>query len=414
MRGHLKNRDGNYTIVIYHGKDPVTGQKKYTWHSCNQILGRKAGKKEAETLLTEMLKQVADDKFVIPEKITFREFLTDHWLPHIKKTVRENTYRTYEMMARNHLIPNLGGQQLAKIRPVTLQKLYNTLAEEGNRKDGKDGVLSSRTIQYVHTTAHKALGQAVIWQMIITNPAEATELPKITKKQMQTWDGIQVQQFLSSVRGHQWFALYDLAFATGMRQSELLALRWADIDLINGTVAVRRGMMYIKGAFIFKEPKTASSKRTIKIPAGTVKNLKQHEKEQKAKYLKQKNKEPYEKFPDMVFRSRAGTPISQRNLSRHFYEAQQKTDLPKLTFHEIRHSHATILIQAGEHVKVVGERLGHASVAMTMDIYSHVLPSMQQAAADKIEQALYPNSEETKTLKKKKYILTKKIGLAKD
>lgn len=178
MRGHLKNRDVNYTIVIYHGKDPVTGQKKYTWHSCNQILGRKASKKEAETLLTEMLKQVADDKFIVPEKITLREYLTDHWLPHIKKTVRENTYRTYEMMARNHLIPNLGGQQLSKIKPVTLQKLYNTLAEEGNRKDGKEGTLSARTMQ--QATADK------IEQALYPHSEETKKLKKkkyiLTKK----------------------------------------------------------------------------------------------------------------------------------------------------------------------------------------------------------------------------------------
>ena len=414
MRGHLKNRDGNYTIVIYHGKDPITDKKKYTWHSCNQMLGRKVGKKEAETLLTEMLKEVADDKFIVPEKTTFREYLQDHWLPHIQNTVRLNTYRTYEMMVRNHLVPNLGGLQLSKIKPISLQRLYNSLLKDGSRKDGKEGALSPRSVQYVHTTAHRALGQAMVWQMINTNPADAVELPKQSKREMHVWESHHIKTFLDNVKDHRWFALYDLAFATGMRQSELLALRWQDIDLDKGIVAVRQSMMYSKGEFIFHEPKSKRSKRTITIPQGTLKTLRAHDTKQKAAYEKAKNKKPYDEYPDLVFRSRAATPISQRNLSRHFAEAQTKIELPPLTFHEIRHTHATLLLKADVHVKVVSERLGHASVAITLDTYSHVLPNIQQSAADKIEEALYPEAQEKKKNKKKKYILTKNIGFAKD
>ena len=390
MRGHLRNRNGNYTIVLYHGKDPVNGKKKYTWHSCNQLLGRKASKKEAEVLLAEMLKDLADDKFVIPEKITFREFLEAHWLPHIQNTVRPNTYRTYEMMARNHLIPNLGGIQVSKIKPITLQRLYNSLLKEGSRKDGKEGALSPRTVQYVHTTAYRALGQAVVWQMINSNPADAVELPKQhTKKEMTVWDKDQIKIFLEAVKDHRWYALYDLAFATGMRQSELLGLCWSDIDLNQGIISVRQGLMYVKGKFIFHEPKSKRSRRTITLPPGTVKVLKAHDAKEKSSYLKKKNKQPYEEYPDLVFRSRAGTPINYRNLYRHFIETQKALNLPPLTFHEIRHTHATLLLKAGIHVKVVSERLGHASVAITLDTYSHVLPNIQQSAADKIEEALY-------------------------
>ena len=119
--------------------------------------------------------------FVIPEKITFREFLEAHWLPHIQNTVRPNTYRSYEMMARNHLIPNLGGLQVSKINPIAHQRLYNSLLNKGNRKDGKECALSPRTVQYVHTTAYRALGQAVAWQKISSNPADAFELQKQQK-----------------------------------------------------------------------------------------------------------------------------------------------------------------------------------------------------------------------------------------
>ena len=249
MRGHLKNRDGNYTIVIYHGKDSGTGQKKYTWHSCNQILGRKAGKKEAETLLTEMLKQVADDKFVIPEKITFREYLTDHWLPHIKSTVRTSTYHRYEGIVKNHLIPKLGGQQVSKIRPLALQKLYRTLMEDGSRRDKKEGGLSPRSVQYIHVTLHQAFRQAVAWQMIATNPAEAVDTPKQEQKQMKVWDTEQVKLFLNGIEKPKWKAIFYLAFSTGMRQSEILGLRWKDIDLDSGSLAVRHGLHYFKGKF---------------------------------------------------------------------------------------------------------------------------------------------------------------------
>lgn len=389
MRGHLKNRDGNYTIVIYHGKDPVTDKKKYTWHSCNQLLGRKAGKKEAETLLTEMLKDVADDKFIMPEKITFREFLQDHWLPHIKTTVRTNTYARYAGIVKNHLVPNLGGLQVSKIKPVALQKLYRDLLKEGSRKDKRSGGLSPRSVQYVHSTAHKALGQAVIWQMISTNPTEAVELPKMEQKEMRVWDAIQVKKFLDATKGHQWHALYYVAFTTGMRKSEILGLRWADIDMNKGVLAVRQGLHYQNKEFKLEEPKSKNSKRTITLPAETVKVLDQHKTRQTERYLKNKNKTPYEKYPDLVFRTRTGTPINHRNLYRHYEQVIVAAQLPPITFHEIRHSHATLLLQSGEHVKVVSERLGHASVAITMDLYSHVLPNMQQGAADKLQTLLF-------------------------
>ena len=399
MRGHLKNRNGNYTIVIYHGMefDPASGKnkKKYTWHSANQLLGRKAGKKEAEDLLLELLKQVSSDTFVIPDKLSFGEFLMSHWLPHMKNLVRANTYRRYEGIVKNHLVPNLGGIQVAKIKPITLQKLYTTLLEDGNRKDGKEGALSARSVHYVHTTIHKALGQAVIWRMIIANSADAVELPKIEKKEMLAWDTIQVKNFLTAVKGHRHYALYLMAFSTGMRQSEILGLRWQDVDLNKGIVAVRQGLHYAKGKFEFKEPKTKKSKRTITLPPGTVKALKEHDRQQKEAYmkLKEKSKEKYtkkcEEYPGLIFRSKVGTPINPRNLIRHFEKVQEGLDMPSLTFHEIRHTHATLLLQAGEHVKVVSERLGHATVAITMDLYSHVLPNMQAGAADKIEEQLF-------------------------
>jgi len=391
MRGHLKNRNGNYTIVIYHGKDPITGKKKYTWHSCNQMLGRKAGKKEAEALLAEMLKNVVDDKFVIPEKITLREYLIDHWLPHIKSTVRENTFIRYAGIVNNHLIPNLGGLQVSKIKPAAIQKLYRTLMEPGSRKDKKTGGLSPRSVQYVHVTLYRALKQAVAWQMIATNPADSVEIPKQAKKEMKVWSIEQVKTFLSAIPSARWKALYSLAFSTGMRLSEILGLRWKDIDFDNGTLSVRQGLHYHNGEFTFDEPKTKNSKRTITLPADTVKALKAYKHEQNQKYMKAKKerKAVYEKYPDLVFRSRVGTPTSPHNVIRHFRDTQAALDLPPLNFHEIRHTHATMLLQSGEHIKVVSERLGHASVSTTMDLYSHVLPCMQQSTAVKLQGMLF-------------------------
>jgi integrase len=227
--------------------------------------------------------------------------------------------------------------------------------------------------------------------MIATNPAEAVDIPKQEKKQMKVWDTEQVKLFLNGIEKPKWKAIFYLAFSTGMRQSEILGLRWKDIDLDSGSLAVRHGLHYFKGKFTFEEPKTKNSKRTISLPTETIKALRAYKREQNEAYMKAKenHKAVYDETPDLVFRSRVGTPINPRNVVRKFTEIQTDLKISTITFHEIRHTHATMLLQSGEHIKVVSERLGHASVSTTLDLYSHVLPNMQQSAASKIQGMLF-------------------------
>lgn len=407
MRGHLRKRGQHWHIVLYMGKDE-NGDPEYKWHSASKILGRRATKPEAERILAEMLKELGDDTYVTPQKKNLNEFLKS-WLEHIKHVVAYSTYHRYESIVNKHLIPSLGSTQISKLKPMQIQEFYTTLLAPGSRKDKREGVLSPRSVRYIHATLHKALNQAIEWRLLKVNPSDKIKLPAQKKKEMKVWDDDQVRIFLASLKEkkHRLYPLYVVAFATGMRQSELLGLRWQDINLDGKVLSVRQVLSEVNGTFDIKEPKTKKP-RTITLPASAVSVLRGHKMSQSEETVKindaltgeeqaERKSAENKKFNDLVFLSSTGTLIAKRNLLRHFENWQEtlKTE-PRLTFHEIRHTHATLLIKSGIHIKVVSERLGHASIRITMDTYGHVLPSLQQGAADEIENQLFKEKEPEK------------------
>ena len=305
-------------------------------------------------------------------KTTLDRYL-DTWLGIMKQNVGEKTYSTYEYLLRCHVRPTLGRKELQNIRRLDVQAVISSMRERG---------LSAKTVRETHMVLSRALKQAVEWEMLIKNPAANVELPKKTRQEMQYLSGEQAQRFLTEAMRDKWGVLFCFALKTGMRPEEYLALRWSDLDLKKKNATVQRVLIRKRkgGGFIFAEPKTPRSRRTIPLSQSLVGMLEEH---------KQTQPDAHRFTYNLVFASDAGTPLSMRNLERrNFKPVLKRADLPGIRLYDLRHTHATLLLLAGENPKVVSERLGHASVAFTLDTYAHVLPSMQEEATEKLEALL--------------------------
>jgi integrase len=338
-----------------------------------------ATQKECEAAMNKLLVKVEEHNYTAPTKASVREFLTKEWLPAVKSTVRPTTYRAYEQHVSCHIDPHIGSVKLQKLSGSQINALYAKLAEEG-KKDGKSG-LSARTIHHVHTCLHKACKDAVRWGRISRNPVEAADPPTMKGaggREMKTWNAPQLKAFLASVNGERLSPLWHLLAMTGMRRGEALGLRWEDVDLEAGRLSVRRALIPMGAAVIVSEPKTAKSRRSIALDAGTVEALKG----QAQRQLDDQD-EWGEAWSDtgLVFTREDGTAWHPEVASRLFRQAVKRSLLPVIRLHDLRHTHAALALRAGIHPKVVSERLGHATIAITLDTYSHAIPAMQEEAA---------------------------------
>ena len=371
MKGHVRKRGDKWCFVVELPRDEITGKRRQKWFSGFNT------KKEAEKALTQKLHELNTGSFVEPNKVTFLEHF-ESWLLDKKAQVRESTWRTYDWIARCHIIPTIGKLELTKIKPATLQKLYQQLQH-------RDEPLSARSIIQVHLLIKQCLDRALKWGMIPNNPANAVDPPRYRKKEMLVWNVEEIGRFLSAAESHRLYALFYLAITTGMRKGELLGLRWTDIDFENKTIHVSQALAAVSKGYKLQEPKTASGRRMISLSENDMTVLSQHKRKQAAEKLR-----VGEHYHDhgLVFASLVGTPISPRNVDRIWYELRKKADVPPITFHGLRHTHATLLLKQGVHPKIVSERLGHSNIGITLDTYSHVLPGLQEAAASQFSEVI--------------------------
>lgn len=250
--------------------------------------------------------------------------------------------------------------------------------------------LSARVVRYTHAVLSSALKQAVRWNILYRNPAECVQLPKLARKEMKALTTEECGRFLAVLNEDRHHALFALALSTGMRPEEYLGLQWIDVDLGKSTLIVRRALVWRTkgGGWYFTEPKTSRSRRTIPLPISMVVALTEHKRRQSQERLRLGSE-----WQDngLVFTTFLGTPLNISNLTaKHFKPALKRAGLPKtIRLYDLRHTCATLLLSAGENPKVVSERLGHAGITLTLDVYSHVLPNMQKAATDKLESILF-------------------------
>jgi integrase len=301
---------------------------------------------------------------------TVAEFVS-HWLEHVARPrVRATTYQRYEQLARLHVNVHLGGVQLARLRSQHVEQFYAML--EKNE-------LSGRSRQACGQLLTAALKHAVKTKLLPYSPAADIPKARPDHKEMAVLTGDQIQRLLAVSKKTRLHALFALAVGTGMRQGELLGLKWQDINFEAGALAVHRSLAEVKGGFLMKEPKSAKSRRTITLPRIVLDALKDH----RASMLAEGN------IIATIFCTRTGQYISRSNLAcQVFKPLLKRAALPAIRFHDLRHTHATQLLSQGQSVKAVSQRLGHANVKITLEVYAHVLPGDDQKLADSMNRLL--------------------------
>jgi len=376
----MPRRRGAGEGSVYHRKDgrwvaEITIGRKPGGKRCTKIFYRKTRKAAQEVLI----KYISDRQQGLPidsEKKTLATFLIS-WLENTVKGSRAvNTYKSYANTVLKHIIPVLGEVQLSKLQPQQLQYLYRMKREEG----------LTRTVQLIHTVLHNALGLAVKWELIPRNIVKVVDTPKVPRKEMKVLTLEEVQRFLRTAQDDPLYALYVVAVTSGLRQGELFAMKWSDLNREAGTVQVQRQLQWVGGEALFREPKTAKSRRTVTLPEVAIEALRKHKVEQAKQRLA-----AGAKWNDLglIFTSSLGTPLHRSNLlQRYFYPLLKKARVPRVNFHELRHTAATLFLSQNIHPKIVQERLGHSQISTTLDTYSHVLPTMQQEVADKLDAIL--------------------------
>lgn len=309
--------------------------------------------------------------YIEPSTVTLAEYL-ECWLEAAAPTVKPNTIDRYRRIAERKINPVLGSIPLNKLSPLAIQDFYAGLLTGG---------LSPSTVALYHGVLHHALDQAVKRRLIPHNPANAVDAPRPNPPEMQTWTAEQARAFLVATADDELAALYSLAMHTGMRRGELLGLKWGDIDLARGTLAVRRTLSRGPDGMAFGEPKTTAGKRSIALPASCVTALRSRRAAQAGRRLQLG---PAWQDGDYVFDREQRTVLHPNSAGRAFQRHIARLGLPRIRFHDLRHTAATLMLANGEHPKIVQERLGHSDISMTLNRYSHVSMDMQREAADRL------------------------------
>jgi integrase len=389
VRGHIRKRGkDSWQIVIYRGRDP-DGRRLYDYHTVHGT------KSQAAKKLTELLRQLDTGRYVEPSKESLAEYI-NRWLDQVRLTVKPRTHEYYAHWC-GRICEHIGHIPLDKLTGLQIQEAYTKLLEEG---------LSPNCVRGVHRSLRRALNQAVEWGLLRNNPALKAKPPKKEKVSFQALTTEQVGRLLSAARRADdrchLYSLYLTAVMTGMREGELLGLRWRDIDLDRQVIVISQ--ICVKGGTnpVFGEPKTSSSGRQVTIPDSVVAALKEHRRWQREHRLAVG---PLYQDYDLVWPNDVGTPRTARGLIRNFHSLLISSGLskrqpdgsihPRIRFHDLRHTHATLLLESGAHPRVVQDRLGHSSISVTMNLYTHVMPHLQQQAADNFEKMLRKKARKT-------------------
>lgn len=370
----IKRGTDTWLVRIFLGRDE-NGKTRFF----NETV--KGKKKDAEKLETKKKRELDLGIFIEHSKITVGEYLDKWFEVSAKSRLKHRTYEDYVEYMKRYVRPAIGNKQLSKIKPLDIQAVYSQMLKKG---------LSPRTVRYAHAILSSALKQAVKWQILALNPASMADLPQNHRKEMKALSPNEAQRFLKAARDDKWYVIFSLAVSTGMRPEEYLGLQWKDIDFDKSTAVVQRALVWKRkgGGWSLQEPKTSKSRRTIPLPASVLSELKAHRKGQLKERLSLG--QAYQNG-DFVFATEIGTPILTSNLTRrHYKPILRKAELSeKIRLYDLRHTCATLLLSAGISPKVIAERLGHSTIVLTLDTYSHVLPSMQQDATNEIEQMLF-------------------------
>lgn len=310
---------------------------------------------------------------VVPEKTAVASYLRT-WLEGIESTIRPGTWVRYEEYVRLHINPSLGHHRLSRLAPQHVQELYSTKLAEG---------LSPTSVRHLHAVLHLALKQALRWGLAGRNATEAVLPPRRNRTNFRALSPEEAGRLIDAARGDRLEALYILAISTGARQGELLALKWREVDLTAGTIQIRATL---RQDGTFSEPKTDKARRQISLPGVALEALKAHRVRQLEERLSAGS---LWQDHDLVLCNAVGRPLDANNMRRRsFAHVLRRAGLQRMRFHDLRHSTASLLLSQGVHPKVVQELLGHSQIAITMDTYSHLLPTLQKDAMEGLNRLL--------------------------
>jgi len=372
-RGHgegaiYKRRDGRWAGVVDLGYETGKRRRKSYYG---------ATRREVQEKVAAALRARQQGLPILSDKLTLATYLVD-WLKTAQSSIRPRTWARYEQYVRVHATPTLGRVPLAKISPQHLQHLYRSRLDAG---------LSATTVAHLHAVMHRALRQAERWGLVARNVVALVDPPRGARREMTTLSAEQARALIHAAKDDRYGALYVVAVTSGMRQGELLGLRWRDVDLTAGTVHVRTTLQRAGDSLAFVEPKTSHSRRQVLLTELAVSAMRRHRVAQTSERLRlgaawEDN--------DLVFANEIGRPVEASNLLRRsFLPLLRRAGIPRLRFHDLRHTAATLMLGRGVHPKIVSEMLGHSQVGLTLDVYSHVTPTMQREAASALDGLLH-------------------------
>lgn len=374
MKGSIKKnkQTSKWDLVFDAGKDPLTGKRK-------QILRRGFESKQvANDEMIRLKAEILENEFLDLTHMTYGKYM-EEWFQERKSRLQASTFETHSIFYRNVIKPRLGLLKLQQIAPMQIQKFVNDLVN--------DTSYSGHTIHLIFRIVSASLKKAKILKLIKDDPSIGITLPKIKRKEINVWSLDQINFFISEAkkikRLTRCYIGFLMSIFTGMRQGEILGIRWKDIDFESQTIFVRQTLT--QNAEIKAGAKNEASVRSIHIPSKLVDELRTHRKQILEEKLLLGSS--YTDL-DLVICTKGGNPMIPRNFRKEFYNLTEKIGLPKIRFHDLRHTHATILIQQNVNVKLISERLGHADIETTLNTYSHVLPDMQKSVSDKLDKII--------------------------
>lgn len=367
MRGHVRRRGPSWTFMVDIGRDPATGKRRL------KSVGGFRTRRDAERALSKMLEQINQGTYVEPSRMTLADYLPQ-WLEAARlRGLRQTTLVGYEVMITRQLIPRIGALQLRELTPAHLNSLYLELLERGRLQ--RPGGLSPRTVRAAHTVLRRALRDAVRQGLLTRNVADLADPPSAAaaraeaRKSVKTWTPAELRQFLDRARDHRLYPAFLLGAMTGMRRGEVLGLRWTDVDLDDKRLTITQTLVAPRYELVYSEPKTAAGRRTVALDDRTAAALREHRRQQTTERLAFG---PGYRETELVFTQEDGSPLVPLIFTQRFQKASRDAGLTQIRFHDLRHGHVTYLMQAGVPLPVIAQRVGHSSVAVTGDIYSHV------------------------------------------
>jgi integrase len=373
MKGTVKKRGNTWSYIVDIGRDPITGKRR------QKTKGGFPRQKDADAALRKILNELDANRYLEPSKESFSSYMEFWFTSHYQKRIKETTASSRKYLMDKHLIREnpFANKPLSKITTEDIDAFYNLKLDEE---------YSTSTIRKLHQLLNQAFGQAVKWKKISSNPVINADPPSVKKEEMKIWSFDEIDSFLNQCKGERHYLTFLLAIYTGMRKGELLGLKWSDIDFGKKSIRIQRSLSHIPNkGYLLSTPKTKKSKRQVPIPDSLVKELKAHKERQETQ--RKRLGEQYQD-QDLVICTEIGTLQDPRNVLRVMKRISKAANVTSIRFHDIRHTHASILISEGVDIVRVAARLGHSDPTITLKNYAHLIPNQDDEVADIFHNAI--------------------------